>query len=319
MSQADSILETRPPATGEAQEHFCRAYGLAIRSELALPELEAIAPGPADVTIRFARTGRPVPASGSAFEFGADTHYLAWSGAGAFVIRGTSEIDIERAAATSDRLLALPLLGPVMAMLLHLRGKLVLHASAVAVGDRGAVFLGDKRSGKSTTAAALVAAGHRLLTDDVLALDTMPTGGLGILPAYPQIKLAPDSARAVTIHAEVEPQLHHAIDKRQHRLTRGFSHASMAAKWIYVLERGAEAKIIPMGAQTALLALLRFSYVTRFEGAAALHGASAASHLRLCAELAGSVGVRRLIAPAGLDRLDELVRLVERDLADANP
>lgn len=316
MNQAAPTLETRSQATREVREHFYKAYGLSICSELALPELEAMEPRPADVAIRFAGTGRPAPATGSAFEFGADTQYMAWSGAGAFRIRGTSEIDIERAAGSDDRLLALPLLGPVMAMLLHLRGKLVLHASAVAVGNRGAIFLGDKRAGKSTTAAALVAAGNRLLTDDVLAVDVMPTGGLAILPAYPQIKLAPDSARAVTIDAIVEPQLHQAIDKRQHRLMRGFANASISARRIYVLARGSEAKITPMPPQTALLALLRFSYVTRFEGAA-LHGESAAGHLRLCAELAGSVGVRRLIAPAGLDRLDELVRLVQRDLAEA--
>lgn len=317
MNQADPALDTRPPAMREAPGYFYRAYGLAIRSELALPELEATLPGPADVVVRFAQTGRSPPATGSVFEFGADTQFLAWSGAGAFRIRGTGEIDIERAAGVGDRLLALPLLGPVMAMLLHLRGKLVLHASAVAAGDRGAIFLGDKRAGKSTTAAALVAAGNRLLTDDVLAFETLPTGGLGILPAYPQIKLASDSALAVTIEAMIEPQLHPAIDKRQHRLTRGFSHDSIGVRRIYVLERGAAAKIIPMPLQAALPALLRFSYVTRFESAA-LYGASAARHLRLCAELAGSVGVRRLIAPIGLDRLDELVTLVEHDLAEAD-
>lgn len=318
MNPSDLALETRSPAKREAAGHFYRAYGLTVRSELALPELVAVEPAPADVTIRFAQTERPAPASGSAFEFGDDTQYLAWSGAGAFHIRGTSEIDVERAAGVDDRVLALPLLGPVMAMLLHLRGKLVLHASAVAVGDRGAIFLGDKRAGKSTTAAALVADGYRLLTDDVLAIDAMPTGGLGILPAYPQLKLAPDSARAVTIDAMVEPQLHPAIDKRQHRLMGGFSHAAVAARRIYVMERGEEAKVTPLPLQTALRALLRFSYVTRFDGAS-LHGASAASHLRHCAELAGSVGVRRLTAPTGLGRLHELARRIEQDLAGAEP
>jgi len=122
----------------------------------------------------------------------------------------------------------------------------------------------------------------------------------------------------VTIDAMVGPQLHHAIDKRQHRLTDGFSHAAVAARRIYVLERGDEAKVTPLPLQTALLALLRFSYVTRFEGAS-LVGATAARHLRLCAELAESAGVRRLTAPAGLDRLDELVRCIERDLAEAEP
>lgn len=306
------------PMVKGGNTHFYRAFGLLISSELALPELEVARPGSADLTIRLARTGRPPPAVGAAFEFGADAQHLAWNGAGAFLIRGTGEIDIERASGADDRLLALPLLGPVMAMLLHLRGKLVLHASAIAVGGGGAIFLGDKRAGKSTAAAALVRAGHRLLTDDVVAIDPQQTGEQTILPAYPQIKLARDSAEAVDIEAVVEAELHPAIDKRQHRLTGGFSRCGVPAARVYVLQRGAEASVTTLPVQAALVALIRFSYATRFD-TASLKGAAAALHLRHCAELARLVGVRRLVVPAGLDRLDELVRLVELDLAEADP
>lgn len=311
-----AIKSRAAPMAKAGKPHFYRAFGLIISSELALPELEPADPGPADLTIRLARTGRPAPTVGATFEFGTDEQYLAWNGAGAFLIRGTGEIDIEPATGADHRLLALPLLGPVMAMLLHLRGKLVLHASAVVAGNGGAIFLGDKRAGKSTTAAALVRAGHRLLTDDVVAIDPRKTGDQTILPGYPQIKLARDSADAVAIEAVVEAALHPAIDKRQHRLTGGFSRHGIPAARVYVIQRGAEASVAALPVQAALVALIRFSYATRFE-TAALKGATAALHLRHCAELAQSVGVRRLVVPAGLDRLHELVRLVERDVAEA--
>lgn len=315
MTMAAIVSRVAPMAKGE-KLHFYRAFGLSISSELALPELEAARPGPADLTIRFVKTGRPAPAAGAAFEFGADTQYLAWNGAGAFLIRGTGAIDIKRTTGADDRLLALPLLGPVMAMLLHLRGKLVLHASAVAVGSGGAIFLGDKRAGKSTAAAALVRAGHQLLSDDVVAIDPHPTGEQTILPAYPQIKLARDSADAVNIEAVEAGELHPAIDKRQHRLTQGFSRQGIQAARIYVLQRGARASVTALPVQAALVALIRFSYATRFK-TAALKGTTAALHLRNCAELAQSVGVRRLVVPAGLDRIGELVRLVELDVTEA--
>lgn len=318
MSWTAAMADTSPIIADDPEDRFYSAYGLTIRSVLPLPELESVEHGPPDVTIRFAPTGRRPPTAGSIFDFATDSQYLAWSGAGAFRIRGAREIDVERVANADDRLLALPLLGPVMALLLHLRGRLVLHASAVAIGGRGIVFLGDKRAGKSTTAAALVAAGHRLLTDDVLALDAAQNRRPTILPGYPQIKLASDSADAVRLGSTVGPRLHPAIDKRQHRLTQDFSQDSIPLRRIHVLARGGEAKVEAFSAQMALLALMRFSYVTRFEGAA-LKGAEAAAHLRHCANVAGSVGVRRLIVPDGLHRLDDLVRLVEGDLAEDEP
>ena len=46
------------------------------------------------------------------------------------------------------------LVGPVLGLLLRLRGVVCLHGSAVAIGDRGIIFVGAEGAGKSTTAAA---------------------------------------------------------------------------------------------------------------------------------------------------------------------
>jgi hypothetical protein len=52
-----------------------------------------------------------------------------------------------------------------------LRGKDVLHASAVALHDRAVAFMGRSGAGKTTLAGRIVANGARLVTDDVLAVD----------------------------------------------------------------------------------------------------------------------------------------------------
>lgn len=57
----------------------------------------------------------------------------------------------------------------------QLEGKLSLHGSAVAFGDRALVMLGDSGHGKSTLAAALCAAGGELLSDDAVAIDLAET------------------------------------------------------------------------------------------------------------------------------------------------
>lgn len=297
--------------------HFYTAYGLTISSEVALPELEPAPPATPDIEIAFGAIDFPKASSpdAAAFRFEPTRQYLSWQAVGSFLIGGTSRIDVDPAPGIDDELLAFPLLGPVMALLLHQRGLLVLHASAVNVGGRSVIFMGDKGAGKSTTAGAMIRAGHRLLTDDVVALDLSNAGRPTILPGFPQLKLAADAAGAIRIEdAEVRPQVHPQIDKAQHRLREGFSAEAVPASRIYVLERGERAAVSPLPAAGALPAIIRFSYVTRF-GRQALVGDSASTHLRQCAELAGQIGVCRLEVPSGLERIDEAVALIENDLA----
>ena len=298
--------------------HFYRAYGLTIVSQIELPELEPSAPASVDVLITVGPIDlpKPSPETGTAFRFEPRQQYLAWQTVGAFLITDACRIEVEPASGVDDALLAFPLLGPVMALLLHQRGLLILHASAIAVGGKSAVFMGDKGAGKSTTASAMIRAGHRLLTDDVVALDL--TGQPIIVPGFPQLKLAADAAAAFPIRqAEIRPQVHAAIDKMQHRLHGGFSGDAVPATRIYILERSDKAAITPLPSIGALPAIIKFSYVTRF-GRPALVGDFATTHLRQCAALASQVGVCRLEVPTGLDRIGEAVALIENDLAADN-
>ncbi|MER9302677.1 serine kinase [Mesorhizobium sp. M0293] len=299
------------------ERRFYRAYGMTIASEVTLPELEPAPPGAADVVIAVGAIDMPKPSPEAATDFRFEPHrqYLTWHAVGAFLISDDCRIDIEPAPGVDDTLIAFPLLGPVMALLLHRRGLLVLHASAIAAAGTSAIFMGDKGAGKSTTASAMIRAGHQLLTDDVVALDLANPSEPMIVPGFPQIKLAADAAAAISLgEAEVRPQVHPAIDKMQHRLNGGFSGDKVRATRIYILERGEKADITPLPAIAALPAIIKFSYVTRF-GRAALPSDFAAVHLRQCSAIANHIGVCRLEVPTGLGRIGEAVDLIERDLA----
>jgi hypothetical protein len=241
---------------------------------------------------------------------------VAWPGVGAFLTRATHTIVVEPAPGVSMPLLNLPLLGPVIARLLHLRGMLVLHASAVDVGGRGAVFLGAKGAGKSTTVAAFVGAGHRLLTDDVLAIRFSDAEEPCIVPGFPQLKLSEDAANRFVSHGAVAmPPPVPDFPKQQRRLTGLFSQTPVAPSCIYVLARGSTPRIGPLPAQDALGALLSFSFASLFHRRYGQLGKVEASrHLMQSAALAGSVRIARLELPRGLDRLDEIVRLVADDI-----
>ncbi|TIR25158.1 MAG: serine kinase [Mesorhizobium sp.] len=309
--------EPQMAAASGRVRRFYKAYGLVIGSEVALPELESTAPAIPDLEIAVGPVDFPgtVSQRATAFRFEPTRQYLSWQAVGTFMISGANRIDVDPAPAVDDPLLAFPLLGPVMALALHQRGLLVLHASAIEVDGKSVIFMGDKGAGKSTTAGAMIRAGHRLLTDDVVALDLSDPDRPMILPGFPQLKLAADAAGAIRLEqAEVRPQVHPQIDKAQHRLRDGFAAEAVPVSRIYALERGVRAAIFPLSGAAALPAIIKFSYITRF-GRQALPGDFAALHLRHCAQVAGRVGVSRLEVPAGLNRIDEAVGAIETDLA----
>lgn len=69
---------------------------------------------------------------------------------------------------------------------------LVLHGSAVEIGGRIAVFIGETGAGKSTLGASLHARGHRLLGDDAVIV-TEHDGAYFGEAVYPSLRLFPDS------------------------------------------------------------------------------------------------------------------------------
>jgi len=59
------------------------------------------------------------------------------------------------------------LLGPILGAVLRLRQRMCLHASVMEYDGKAFAMVGNKGAGKSTTAAALLQAGARLVSDDI--------------------------------------------------------------------------------------------------------------------------------------------------------
>lgn len=316
MLSHDELGATAAIGQPPAAEYF--AFGLTIRSHIPLPELSPseLTGREPDLLIRFGPGGRPLPprSGGVVIHIDPDgAHYLAWPGVAAFRFDGVHCIDVEPYPDAPTSFLAFPLLGPVFGLLLHLRGLVVLHASAVEVKGMSAVFVGDKLAGKSTTAGAFVRAGHRLLTDDLLAVDLVDPIVPRILPAFAQLKLSDESSSAIPLtDAQALPLAYEGFIKRQYRLAASsFSHRQLRLDHLFILDRGGDTPVIePLQGFDALAGLMRFSYIARF-GKAVLAGHAEAEHLQRCARLSRQIGVSRLRVPADLDRLDEAVRLIE--------
>lgn len=300
------------------------AYGLRIHSTLPLPELrEAPTEGAPDVRVTPMDEEPALPDSGAGLVvWPQETEVvLQWRHFGTYRVREGGAIEYAPLPGLTAEAVRVPLLGVCMGLLLHQRGLLTLHASAVAIGDGAVAFVGAKGAGKSTTAAAFLRRGHPLVADDVVAVDYDACGVPSVFPGLTTVKLWPPSLAAVGLDPDTVPRLHGGVEKRVLRadgVPGGVpSEGPLPLRALYVLEEGEGLALEPVRACDAFAEVVRHTYATRFIGPTRLIGSAAreADHFRRCTRFLQSVPVRRLIRPNDLGGVDALVRLVEAERA----
>jgi hypothetical protein len=157
------------------------------------------------------------------------------------------------------------LLGPVLGFVMRLRGITCLHASAVAIGDRAIAIAGPAGAGKSTAAAVFASLGYPVLADDVAAL-LMLDGMPHVQPAYPQLRLWPDSVSMLYGTPDALPRLTPTWDKRALPLdgANAFQERPLPLCAVYVLGDWCDDRHTTVDAMTGagrLLVLLANTYV----------------------------------------------------------
>ncbi len=304
----------------QASSHRYAAFGLGIDSEVLLPEM-AKSEQPADIRIRLAEVEAP-PANHDVQHWSQvvdSAVYLYWEGVGKFLIREGTDVVVDPDPKVPMERLRLFLLGPTMGVLLHQRGLLVLHASAVSINGGAVAFMGGKRWGKSTIAATLHDRGHELAADDLLAVDPTrnePT----IMPGFPQLKLWPDSLNAIGQDPANLRKLHPVLEKREYPVTTRFSSSALALKSIYVLDEGTEPAVEALEAPAALQQLISHWYCARFSYET-LQALGTESHFLHSAQIIRQTPVYVLRQPRSLSALPDVARVVETHFqtTDAKP
>jgi len=205
------------------------------------------------------------------------------------------------------------LLGPVLGILLRLRGVTCLHASAVAFGENAVAFVGSEGAGKSTTAAALARRGHAVLSDDVVALAERD-GSFFVHPAYPYLCLWPESVESLYGSAEALPQFSANYEKRCLSLGKQelrFAEQALPLAAIYILgeRRGDPAPLVEeLTPQRAFLALIANTFATN-----TLDSSMRAKEFEILARVVLSVPIRVLCAHHDASRLPELCDLLSKE------
>jgi hypothetical protein len=164
-----------------------RACGLSIASDIALPGLLP-GDGGADTDLVVEAAVLPEALTGEVLLRGpnwqrtAEALLLRVPGVGRFCVLGTAAIQYVPEGDRGPEDLTAFLTGSVLGILLHLRGEVVIHASAVLVGEAAVLFCGPSGAGKSTLAAALGQRGYAMVSDDLSVLRPGDGGVLRVAP-----------------------------------------------------------------------------------------------------------------------------------------
>ena len=202
---------------------------------------------------------------------------------------------------------------------LVLRGVPLLHGCAVDTGSAAFLVLGPGGAGKSTVAAAAVATGNALLTDDIAALDA--TGDhVHVHPGGRHLRMNEDTAEALgwdpaeLRRVFVTPALGPKLFARLSRADGSLCVGSRRVAAIFVLgERRSRAVTIDrLAPSAALRAILRNTF-----GERAVDARTRARLLPCWTRLAREVPVHAVIPPDGLAMARSLVEMLAAAVAAA--
>lgn len=235
-------------------------------------------------------------------------YFLYWKDIGTFKVSNGQKITVSPEDDVDEHTLNSYIMGPVLATLLYQRGFLVLHASAVKIGDSSVAFLGDSGIGKSTTAMALNKKGYPLITDDILVIQMNDDENL-VLPGLPMTKLSSEMINFAW-NNEITPKMIQGPEKRFRCAVSNFWETSLPLKRIYILENAVKSFIDTLKPQKALIELIHNSYCfVMFENRDKL------LNLEQCSKLMNDITVRSLKVNKSIEELSELVKEIEDDLS----
>lgn len=282
--------------------------GLRVTSDLQLPGLigQSVAPATADIIIARAVLPPPVPPADPLAEL-----LVEIPGVMRMAMRHGNRLAYDPLLGARPADLALFLGGTGFGGLLHQRGRVVLHASAVLMDGRAVLFCGASGAGKSTLATAMVDAGFGHIADDFCAIDFGADG-------TPMV--APDGRR--------HKLWQHAIDGLALPDRRGRAVQTGLDKY-FVDPRETITKAIPIGAIYALgvadqikverirpLEMLHIMMANAYRPHLVTLMKQQRLYLDVTSRLASRTAIRRLLRPLRFDRMPEVIDTIRQSVAN---
>jgi len=293
---------------------FLKAYGLNFVSEVPLSGSVAERSIKSDVTIRFGDVPEELPppfVKGVLYQAREDQFLLLLDGIARYLVQGGREIIIDRAPESNDDEVRLFLLSVCLGALLHQRGILALHASAIRTRRGAVLFIGASGNGKSTLLTSFVRRGYEMLADDIAGIVIDESGRMTVLPGYPQIKIWADAAERLGVSRENLQRIRPRFEKYAMSPESGLAAIPVPLYAIYTLQTYNEAdiRIEPLVGTARFAAIRQNTYRERFLDGLGVRPA----HFRMAAAVAGTERFARVSRPRHPFMVEEIADKIEKD------
>lgn len=292
------------------------AMGLRITSDFEVPELASRDGGDADVFICACALPRELEDArrgGLVVRAAVGRILLRIASVGRYLVSDGREIQVDARPGVEDARVRLYLLGVALGALLHQRGLLPLHGSAIETSRGAAIFVGPSGHGKSTLAGLMCRRGYRVLADDIAAVSTESDSPL-LYPGLPHLRLSKDAASRLELEAQDLVPSQDGEEKLRVALGAKFRQTPILVHSIYVLsdDRGAGPELTPLTGLDAVHGITENTYRLRL---LRLMEGDLARHFRQVCSLARKVRITRLSRGREHWEPDALTELLERDFA----
>lgn len=204
------------------------------------------------------------------------------------------------------------MLGIAFSAIIHQRGLLPLHASALEKNGKAILICGESGAGKSTTAAALLKHGFTLLSDDI-SLVRINDQKMEVVAGFPHMKLWPESVELLDMDMGDMSEFAPDIVKKGLRLQHSSQHESVeiiALCYLSVKEGVVQTSVV-QGVDKVKL-LIDNTFRLRFVNDTGQHQA----YFNTTSKLASSVNMLSISRPANANSLIELSSILNNFFKD---
>ena len=289
-------------------------YGLIVSSEIPIPELfPAATDAIPDVFIQLGTAPNDLDSPlvrGVQYQSNAGCFQLNLDGIARYQVVDGNRIILSPAEDHDPLDLRFFLLSSPVGALLHQRGTLVLHASAVTKEGISIILAGASGSGKSSLAAAFWQRGYRLLCDEIAAIHEDPIGEFWVQPEFPFVQLWSRAAGELAIDLGKSRPVRKNLQKYACSMAQTFTQEAARADRIFFLSRGGVShhEMRELKGPEKFRAMLHSTYMARL-----ITGDTARSHFEAGNRLSSAARIFSFSFPDQGITIQEAASLIEEE------
>ncbi len=296
------------------KEYHYKIFNLNVSSCINCPELMPGNGAKPDIRIRIGDVPQKldnVKSEGVRYQIAKKQFLLRLENVARYYVHNGTDIVVEPAHAADEDSIRVFLLGSAIGALLHQRGIIPLHGSAIQVGNEAVVFAGKSGAGKSTLAATFYKRDYRILCDDISAISIGSDGSPYVLPAYPRLKLWKDSLEQLgDVPGDLE-RTREKLEKYNYMIHDRFDDSCLPLKKVYELisTNKPEFDLKSVSGMDKIDLLVLNTYRFQF-----MNGLNVNNfHFNECSKIANKISISKVYRPNHNFLLNELVSLLEKD------